>query len=502
MIDPAIAPKVSTPDTTAYSSAAAAKADNSAGNGFYDALSTAGHHDRHRQDADTEAQPPATGETATDDQAGEVSSDNTRKPLIEIARTAISRALNNADGKEQSEVGKTGQETADGVTEADTRKSAKIAIGNDTATHGSTQATVLDGAQRAAVAKHAQSVKSEKSDKTVDDAETAEGADQDDTGDASAELNEVLSLLSGGAADAGQANVQVHQAGRNSAQHAANGPDNEAALAAAIGKAETQSDTSDAGELAANADTEQGTDATETDRSFRFLRADGKGQALSMRTSAAEGEPVKVEAGSAKDGGAPIAVLEARRYIAPASSNAVGITAALMGDGEWASAMAPGSELANAATQSSSGKVVNTLKLQMSPIELGNVTATLRLTGEELSVQLTVETHAAYKQLSDDQSDMLKALRAQGFAVDQIQVSLAVSSADRTDSAQTGGQGQQTGQQASQSGNQGGNGSGERRMAAERQETANQTGTMADGASTVQTVSGGSGSSRPGHVYL
>lgn len=502
MIDPAMAPKVSTPDTTAYSSAAAAKADNSAGNGFYDALSTAGHHDRHRQDADTEAQPSATGETPNGDQTGEASSDNTRKPLIEIARTAISRALNNADGKEQSEVGKTGQETADGVTEADTRKSAKIAIGKDTASHGSAQATVLDGAQRAAVAKHAQSVKSEKSDKTVDDAETVEGADQDEMGAASAELNEVLSLLSGGAADAAQANVQVHQAGRNSAQHAANGPDNEAALAAAIGKAERHSDTSDAAELAANADTEQGADATETDRSFRFLRADGKGQALSMRTSAAEGEPVKVEAGSAKDGGAPIAVLEARRYIAPASSNAVGITAALMGDGEWASAMAPGSELANAATQSSSGKVVNTLKLQMSPIELGNVTATLRLTGEELSVQLTVETHAAYKQLSDDQSDMLKALRAQGFAVDQIQVSLAVNSADRTDSAQTGGQGQQTGQQASQSGNQGGNGSGERRMAAERQETANQTGTMADGASTVQTVSGGSGSSRPGHVYL
>src|SRR3546814_13168401 len=58
--------------------------------------------------------------------------------------------------------------------------------------------------------------------------------------------------------------------------------------------------------------------------------------------------------------------------------------------------------------------------LQMNPHALGSVTATLRLVGEALHVHLTVETRAAFRQLSDDSSGMLDALRAQGFSVDQV----------------------------------------------------------------------------------
>lgn len=135
------------------------------------------------------------------------------------------------------------------------------------------------------------------------------------------------------------------------------------------------------------------------------------------------------------------------------------ISSAMLGDGDWVRAMSPGSELANAAAQSTAGKVVHTLKLQMSPIELGNVTATLKLQGEQLTVQLTVESQAAQAQLKSDQDEMLKALKAQGFAVDQIQVNVQIASTERGADSGQNGTGPQNGQLAQQS-NQGANGQG------------------------------------------
>ncbi len=111
-----------------------------------------------------------------------------------------------------------------------------------------------------------------------------------------------------------------------------------------------------------------------------------------------------------------VVVLDARRYLGfNQSVNGASLTAAMSSDPEWTSAMQPSSALTNAAAQSSTGNVVNTLKLQMTPIDLGNVTATLRLVGDELNVHLTVENHSAYKQLKDDSSGMLDALRAQAL---------------------------------------------------------------------------------------
>lgn len=204
-------------------------------------------------------------------------------------------------------------------------------------------------------------------------------------------------------------------------------------------------------------DAPKGEDRPEGERDFRIVRADGKGEPLLLRSEGPAGaeqtEPRPVET---------VTVVDSRRYIAPASTtNAASITAAMLGDSEWVGAMSPGSELANAATYSSQGKVVHTLKIQMTPIELGSVTATLRLHGEELSVQLTVDNPAALRQLSNDQSDILKALRAQGLVVDQVQVTMQVQTADRSaDAGQNGNQSQQSsqqsGQQAFQPGSRGG----------------------------------------------
>lgn len=235
-------------------------------------------------------------------------------------------------------------------------------------------------------------------------------------------------------------------------------------------------------------------DRSDRDRDFRFVRADGKGQPLVLRGEAAS-SPEQAEQKAVET----VTVVDSRRYIAPVStSNAASITAAMLGDNDWLGAMAPGSELANAAAQSSQGKVVHTLKLQMTPIDLGSVTATLRLSGEELSVQLTVDNAAAFRQLSNDQSDILKALRAQGLVVDQVQVTMQTSSADRSaDAGQNGSQNQQTGQQTFQPGNQG----GERQQ---RGDAPGNTVRMADErvADTTDVPASGNRGARPDQLYV
>lgn len=96
-----------------------------------------------------------------------------------------------------------------------------------------------------------------------------------------------------------------------------------------------------------------------------------------------------------------ITVLDSRRFIGLApSSNASALTGLIANDSEWVSAMQPGSSLSNEAAKSSTGKVVHTLKLHMTPIELGSVTMSLRLAGDELAVHMTVENVAAYKSFS------------------------------------------------------------------------------------------------------
>ena len=118
-----------------------------------------------------------------------------------------------------------------------------------------------------------------------------------------------------------------------------------------------------------------------------------------------------------------VTVVEARRYLGLApTSNASAITSQIASNPEWAERTAAEHGGFGAADEASTGKVLNTLKIQMHPIDLGTVTATLRLKDDELQVELKVETGDAFRQLSDDQSDMVKALRAQGFAVDQVNV--------------------------------------------------------------------------------
>ena len=236
------------------------------------------------------------------------------------------------------------------------------------------------------------------------------------------------------------------------------------------------------------------------DRLFRFSNARG-GQTVDMSVAGGRGEKAAIEFKNSTGASAEnITVLDSRRFLGLApNSNSALLTSALSGDPEWVSAMQPSSGLSDVAGHGSTGGVVNTLKLQMNPHELGAVTATLRLAGDELSVHLTVETRAAYRQLSEDSGGILDALRAQGFAVDQVTVSV-VSTAD-TDA----NKGQQSGGQAGQSMTA----NGERQQDAQGrgQGPANERGareTTGNGNEVVSenAAAGIPGSARPGQLYL
>lgn len=65
---------------------------------------------------------------------------------------------------------------------------------------------------------------------------------------------------------------------------------------------------------------------------------------------------------------------------------------------------------------------VRSLKIQLHPAELGMVTATLRFAGEQLSIELQVETHDAYRHLSSDGDAIMKSLRDLGYDVDRVTI--------------------------------------------------------------------------------
>jgi chemotaxis protein MotD len=83
---------------------------------------------------------------------------------------------------------------------------------------------------------------------------------------------------------------------------------------------------------------------------------------------------------------------------------------------------------------------VQGLKIQLRPAELGVVTADLRFAGEQLSVELKVESAEAYRRLSSDTDTIVRAFRALGFEIDQIAIQQTQpnSQTPRTDSGATG----------------------------------------------------------------
>ena len=242
----------------------------------------------------------------------------------------------------------------------------------------------------------------------------------------------------------------------------------------------------------------KGTDVAQT---FRLARADGRGGALDLSISKSGDDVADVKVGAAAGGDAvAVTVLDSRRYLGLATNSAL-VAGSLAGDREWSAAMQPGSALSNAANLTSTGKVVNTLKIQLRPDNLGDVTATMRLSGDQLSVDLKVQTGEAYRQLHADQSRMVDALRAQGYQVDNITVTLASNADQQSDGGRNSGSNQPQ-QQSLLNQGQGGDARSRGQNYSGQQANGNDGNRSSGERSVEDGASGGLQRSRSGAVYL
>ncbi len=407
--------------------------------GFSDALSSAGNGSRKQEDSASRGESDvkkAGSETVED-----APSSKGRSTLDLTARVLFGKA---------EETDRTATSVKDVLGNA--KATAKPADAEDAA------AVLIDAKSKTDAVTSSRTAKSDKSGKAEDtEAKTDKKAANADEADPAAKetgLSEVLSLLAGGANVETVANATPKQTGQVRERGEARGDKTvgsatggRAAQASAAAKA------SDALDMPADSDA-----ALVDEKTFRL--SSGRGQSLDMKIGVDEQGKVGFETRAAGNGSAEnVVVLDSRRFLGfGQSANGAALTAAMSDDKTWAAAMTSGASLGDPLA-SSTGNVVNTLKLQLNPHDLGSVTATLRLTGETLNVHLTVENHAAHRQLSNDSSGMIEALRSQGFAVDQVTISVASTTQSDTSSQQQQGQqsGQTAQQQAANEGRQGNN---------------------------------------------
>lgn len=150
--------------------------------------------------------------------------------------------------------------------------------------------------------------------------------------------------------------------------------------------------------------------------------------------------PARHQLDKPQAGGGRIDVVSERSFPAPAPSAmspaAATVVGAIAADGTArAASLAPSAGIASTA---SVAVPTHVLKIELHPAELGVVTASLRLSGEQLSIELKPETHEAHRRLAADSEAIVKSLRGLGFDVDQVtilQPSIAISAAGRTDAA-------------------------------------------------------------------
>jgi chemotaxis protein MotD len=231
----------------------------------------------------------------------------------------------------------------------------------------------------------------------------------------------------------------------------------------------------------------------DTNDIVRLISKDGKGAPVDVPlVDKADDAEAPKQSSSKTDF---VTVLESRRYLGFSSdTNATTLANAIKADPTWSQALQSVTAAQNAIDGNTS-TTVNTLKLQMNPENLGNMTASLRLKGEELTVEVKVETIEAYRHLSNDHDSILKSLKDQGFSIDQVSIQLSAPEKSA----------------ASQDGNQSSNGQDQRdnlgQNARQREENERRTGNQNlwrnnDQASSQGDLGGGSDDGDSGNIYL
>ncbi|QLF69376.1 flagellar hook-length control protein FliK [Peteryoungia desertarenae] len=475
MMDAVAAPKV--PSKDAVVSQGSGRADKSDEGGFTAVLSNSGskREDAKAKEAEADQEMPRDGEQASSEAQDPGKAE--KRPTIDISFTGLPKAQPTDRQSQQSKQKGENTDLKDGTI------ATEMVMADASAEKAE---EVPDPHRIAQLLKEASTPKTTGIEEVPGQEATDEKAAVVPADESVMDLGDVLQLLAGGQKNAKAPDAKGSDGGSASKDDLAKAVESRSNGQALL--------TDENGRNSSDDDL-----PSDQDRSFRFVRADGKGQPLALQAGNERSGSDTVET-PRPAGIETISVIDSRRYIAPVSTNALNISSAILGDGDWVRAMSPGSELANAAAQSTAGKVVHTLKLQMSPIELGNVTATLKLNGDQLTVQLTVENHAAQAQLMKDQDEMLKALKAQGFAVEQVQVSVQVASTDRSADSGQNGTNQQNGQLAQQS-NQGADQQGRQTG----QSSAGNSGMRGDDASSAPKDSGhdrGRDADRSGGIYI
>jgi chemotaxis protein MotD len=458
-------------------SARPAGKDDAAGqkNGFSDALAKASGGAVNDEADDAQPDQSVVADAGTDKVAGTIRGRSGAKPLIDLSDAALKTQ---ADVQPETIVSV--EKAAAKPAKAEVKVPADVALGK------------LDPKDRSAdeIAPVAKGVKHAKGDALETDTDNT--TDDEDGG-----ISDVLGLLKQDPADAAVTLPAVAAAHQVSAKTGEAGTGDKkldsidvkagghASDALAAVSSNIESGTADDIKVPGSEKAEAADGKT-----FRISRADGRGVSMDVHIGTDQAGP---KDGSKKADVENVSVLESRRYIGlMQNSNSAAVTAALSGDSEWARAMEPSSALSNAAEWTSTGKVVNTLKIQMNPLDLGLVTATMRLSGDALTVDLKVETGAAYRQMKEDHGKILEALRSQGYAVENVTISMAP--VERPDA---GNQGQASQQQSLPQQGQGG----------EARERHNQTAQRTDGGFNGAGETGiedarAGGSSGAGGVYL
>lgn len=141
------------------------------------------------------------------------------------------------------------------------------------------------------------------------------------------------------------------------------------------------------------------------------------------RSSAANPAAAKADPVSAKVNVLNFTAAPAPAQAAPPvlSTTATGLVAAIEAEGTWrAAAQDPANSAAPRGTSAPGG--VNTLRIQLQPVELGMVTARLVASGSQLSIEIQVESNDARQRLANDSEVIIKALRAIGYDIDKVTI--------------------------------------------------------------------------------
>jgi chemotaxis protein MotD len=173
----------------------------------------------------------------------------------------------------------------------------------------------------------------------------------------------------------------------------------------------------------------------EGDDLFRFAEANAKAEnvpglssaerlraALAAMVREPGGAEARPAAGVDVEANAPaFSIIESRKFLGVATGQTAvaSVVSAVTENAGW-NAMLREAPATAATTLNTARNAANTLKIQLSPVELGTVTATLKMSGGNLSIELQVETIEAYRQLSSDQHSLVRALRGHGYDIEQV----------------------------------------------------------------------------------